>query len=182
MRRLDLIMAMVGATMVVSWAAGCDALPGKAEAKSPPPATPSPADPTAATPKGTMRQPGKAADPGHMKPVIFDPFATPFAVVEKDSGTCVLPFDTGAWRIEPPLPSIYGKKTEKAGAKGNGKTAGGAYGPGDGQLAGHAGGKPDGDLFVQLRIVVPRSIDDTSRRLIQEFADHNKQNPRAGLW
>ena len=45
-----------------------------------------------------------------------------------------------------------------------------------------SGGKPDGDLFVQLRIVVPRSIDDTSRRLIQEFAGHNKQNPRAGLW
>lgn len=45
-----------------------------------------------------------------------------------------------------------------------------------------SGGKPNGDLFVQLRIVVPRSIDDTSRRLIQEFADHNKQNPRAGLW
>jgi len=45
-----------------------------------------------------------------------------------------------------------------------------------------SGGKPDGDLFVQLRIVVPRTIDDASRRLIQEFADHNKQNPRAGLW
>jgi len=45
-----------------------------------------------------------------------------------------------------------------------------------------SGGKPDGDLFVQLRIVVPRTIDDTSRRLIQEFAGHNKQNPRAGLW
>ncbi|MGB0070709.1 MAG: DnaJ C-terminal domain-containing protein, partial [Isosphaeraceae bacterium] len=44
------------------------------------------------------------------------------------------------------------------------------------------GGKPDGDLFVQLRIVEPRSIDDTSRRLIEEFAGHNKQNPRAGLW
>jgi len=45
-----------------------------------------------------------------------------------------------------------------------------------------SGGKPDGDLFVQLRIVVPRTIDDTSRRLIHEFADRNKQNPRTGLW
>ena len=45
-----------------------------------------------------------------------------------------------------------------------------------------SGGKTEGDLFVQLKIVVPRSVDDASRRLIQEFADRNKQNPRAGLW
>jgi DnaJ-class molecular chaperone len=45
-----------------------------------------------------------------------------------------------------------------------------------------SGGKPEGDLFVQLKIVVPKTIDETSRRLIQEFADRNKQNPRAGLW
>jgi DnaJ-class molecular chaperone len=45
-----------------------------------------------------------------------------------------------------------------------------------------SGGKPDGDLFVQLRIVVPRNIDETSRKLIQQFAEHNRQNPRAGLW
>ena len=45
-----------------------------------------------------------------------------------------------------------------------------------------AGGKPEGDLFVQLKVVVPKPIDDDSRRLIQEFADRNKQNPRAGLW
>jgi DnaJ-class molecular chaperone len=45
-----------------------------------------------------------------------------------------------------------------------------------------SGGKPEGDLFVQLKIVVPRNIDDESRKLIQEFADHNKQHPRAGLW
>jgi curved DNA-binding protein len=45
-----------------------------------------------------------------------------------------------------------------------------------------SGGKPEGDLFVQLKIVVPRTTDDTSKRLIQEFADRNKQNPRAGLW
>ncbi len=44
-----------------------------------------------------------------------------------------------------------------------------------------AGGKPEGDLLVQLKIVVPRNVDDTSRKLIQEFADRNKQNPRAGL-
>jgi DnaJ-class molecular chaperone len=45
-----------------------------------------------------------------------------------------------------------------------------------------SGGQPDGDLFVQLRVVVPRVVDEVSRRLIQEFAERNKQNPRAGLW
>ncbi|MFO0892926.1 MAG: DnaJ C-terminal domain-containing protein [Isosphaeraceae bacterium] len=45
-----------------------------------------------------------------------------------------------------------------------------------------SGHHPDGDLFVQLRVVVPRSVDETSKRLIQEFADRNKQNPRGGLW
>jgi curved DNA-binding protein len=45
-----------------------------------------------------------------------------------------------------------------------------------------SGGKPEGDLFVQLRIIVPKSVDDASRRLIQEYAERNKQNPRAGLW
>jgi DnaJ-class molecular chaperone len=44
-----------------------------------------------------------------------------------------------------------------------------------------SGGKPEGDLFVQLKVVVPRSVDDESKRLIQQFAERNKQNPRAGL-
>jgi curved DNA-binding protein len=45
-----------------------------------------------------------------------------------------------------------------------------------------AGGKPQGDLFVLLRIVVPKTADAASRRLIQEFSEHNPQNPRVGLW
>ena len=48
-------------------------------------------------------------------------------------------------------------------------------------IAGSAG-KPAGDLFVVLRIVVPKSVDAASRRLIEEFAERNPQNPRAGLW
>lgn len=44
------------------------------------------------------------------------------------------------------------------------------------------GGKPDGDLFVVVKIVVPKGIDDESKRLIQEFADLNKQSPREGIW
>jgi DnaJ-class molecular chaperone len=43
-------------------------------------------------------------------------------------------------------------------------------------------GKPGGDLFVVLKVVVPRQIDATSRRLIEEFSEANPQNPRAGLW
>jgi curved DNA-binding protein len=54
------------------------------------------------------------------------------------------------------------------------------------RLKGHGipatAGKPDGDLFVVLKLVVPRTIDPASRRLIQEFSDRNPYNPRTGLW
>ena len=43
-------------------------------------------------------------------------------------------------------------------------------------------GKAEGDLFVVLKIVVPKTIDAASRHLIQEFSERNPQNPRAGLW
>ena len=43
------------------------------------------------------------------------------------------------------------------------------------------GKQPAGDLFLVAKIVVPRSIDDTSRRLITEFAQRNPQRPRDGL-
>jgi DnaJ-class molecular chaperone len=45
-----------------------------------------------------------------------------------------------------------------------------------------AGSKNLGDLFVVLKIVVPKTTDAAGRRLIQEFAERNKYNPRAGLW
>ncbi len=45
-----------------------------------------------------------------------------------------------------------------------------------------AGSKPAGDLFVVLRVVVPKGIDDESRKLIEEFSRRNPQTPRAGLW
>jgi DnaJ-class molecular chaperone len=45
-----------------------------------------------------------------------------------------------------------------------------------------AAGKPEGDLFVVLKVVVPKSCDAASRRLIHEFAEHNSYNPRTGLW
>jgi len=45
-----------------------------------------------------------------------------------------------------------------------------------------SGSKPAGDLFVVLKVVVPKNIDETSRKLIQEFAEHNAQKPRVGLW
>jgi curved DNA-binding protein len=43
-------------------------------------------------------------------------------------------------------------------------------------------GKPGGDLFVVLKIVVPKNIDADSRRLIEEFSERNPQTPRAGMW
>jgi curved DNA-binding protein len=45
-----------------------------------------------------------------------------------------------------------------------------------------AAGKTGGDLFVVLKIVVPKNIDAASRRLIEEFSERNPQNPRVGLW
>jgi DnaJ-class molecular chaperone len=45
-----------------------------------------------------------------------------------------------------------------------------------------AGGKPEGDLFLVLKVVVPRSVDEASRKLIAEFAEKNPQRPREGLW
>ena len=43
-------------------------------------------------------------------------------------------------------------------------------------------GKPEGDLYVVLKIVVPKTVDAASRQLIQQFADRNPFNPRAGIW
>ena len=44
------------------------------------------------------------------------------------------------------------------------------------------GKTPAGDLFVIPRIVVPRSIDAESQDWIRQFAEHNPQSPRDGLW
>jgi curved DNA-binding protein len=41
---------------------------------------------------------------------------------------------------------------------------------------------PAGDLFVIVKIVVPKGIDAESRRLIEQFAERNPMQPRAGLW
>ena len=51
-----------------------------------------------------------------------------------------------------------------------------------GQGAPAAGDKPEGDLFVILKVVLPKNVDDESRRLIREFAERNPLNPRQGLW
>ena len=45
-----------------------------------------------------------------------------------------------------------------------------------------SGGKPAGDLFVVLKVVVPRTVDEESRKLIEDFQARNPSNPRAGLW
>jgi DnaJ-class molecular chaperone len=38
-----------------------------------------------------------------------------------------------------------------------------------------------GDQFIEIKIVVPPSVDERGRQLIEEFARANPQNPRAGL-
>jgi DnaJ-class molecular chaperone len=45
-----------------------------------------------------------------------------------------------------------------------------------------SGGKVEGDLFLVVKVVVPRNADETSRRLITEFAERNPLHPRDGLW
>jgi DnaJ-class molecular chaperone len=42
--------------------------------------------------------------------------------------------------------------------------------------------RPAGDLFVLLKVIVPKSTDAASRRLIQDFSERNPSNPRDGLW
>ncbi len=44
------------------------------------------------------------------------------------------------------------------------------------------GDRPGGDLFVVLKVVVPKSADDASRDLIREFSEKNPLHPREGLW
>ena len=41
---------------------------------------------------------------------------------------------------------------------------------------------PEGDLYVVIKVVVPRSVDEESRKLVEEFAGRNPMNPRLGLW
>ncbi len=51
-----------------------------------------------------------------------------------------------------------------------------------GQGIAASGGKPEGDLFVVLKVVVPKSVDEASQKLIRDFAERNPQNPRQGVW
>lgn len=39
-----------------------------------------------------------------------------------------------------------------------------------------------GDQFVAVKIVPPKELDDRGRELLEEFAQLQPQNPRAGLW
>ncbi|WP_422924638.1 DnaJ C-terminal domain-containing protein [Singulisphaera sp. PoT] len=45
-----------------------------------------------------------------------------------------------------------------------------------------SGDKPEGDLFLVIKIVAPKSVDEASRKLIADFAERNPQSPRDGLW
>jgi len=45
-----------------------------------------------------------------------------------------------------------------------------------------AGDRAGGDLFVALKVVMPKAADEESRRLIREFGERNPMRPREGLW
>jgi curved DNA-binding protein len=51
-----------------------------------------------------------------------------------------------------------------------------------GQGVPSTGAHAAGDLIVSTRVVVPKQIDEESRRLIEQFADRNPGDPRRGLW
>jgi len=51
-----------------------------------------------------------------------------------------------------------------------------------GQGVATAGGKHQGDLFVVIKVVTPKKVDEESRKLIEDFQTRNPTNPRAGLW
>jgi DnaJ-class molecular chaperone len=42
--------------------------------------------------------------------------------------------------------------------------------------------KASGDQLVVIKIAAPKGLDERSQALLQEFAEHNPQAPRAGLW
>lgn len=44
------------------------------------------------------------------------------------------------------------------------------------------GDKPGGDLFVVLKVVVPKTPDEESQALIRQFTEKNAMRPREGLW
>ena len=41
---------------------------------------------------------------------------------------------------------------------------------------------PEGDLYIIPKIVVPRTVDDESRQLIEQFAARDPLQPREALW
>ena len=41
---------------------------------------------------------------------------------------------------------------------------------------------PSGDLYIVPKVVVPKTVEEESRRLIEQFADLNPYQPRDGLW
>jgi DnaJ-class molecular chaperone len=45
-----------------------------------------------------------------------------------------------------------------------------------------SGGKPEGDLYVVLKVVVPKGVDEESKELIRKFGERNPSRPREGLW
>jgi DnaJ-class molecular chaperone len=52
------------------------------------------------------------------------------------------------------------------------------------RVRGHGVGQKNatpGDLLVEMQIVLPKTIDDSTRDLIRQFAERNPQNPRADL-
>jgi len=42
-------------------------------------------------------------------------------------------------------------------------------------------GNTHGDQYVEVKIVLPKLIDEDSKNLLREFARRNPENPRTGM-
>jgi curved DNA-binding protein len=51
-----------------------------------------------------------------------------------------------------------------------------------GQGVGASKTYPEGDLYIIPKVVVPRSVDEESRHLIEQFAERNPAQPRENRW
>ena len=88
----------------------------------------------------------------------------PITIAEASLGATIdVPTLDGALTVDVPAGASSGQKLRLRGKGGSTK----------------AGGK--GDQYVQVKIVVPKSLDEESERLLREFAERNPMNPRQGL-
>jgi DnaJ-class molecular chaperone len=113
--------------------------------------------PRAAGPRVNVRGAEGAAPPPRAAAGAEEVLRVPVSIVEALLGGRI-PVDTPQGRVHVTLPPC--KASDGARVRVRGKAADG------------------GDLLVELRVVLPASLDDESRALIERFAELNPYDPR----